>query len=176
LFDRCRIGRSNGTNCFPAAAEYDERALAPHAKLAPNILLAIEIDIEHCEILELRLRQNLAQRFMLGSAYRAPVSVDIDEDRPVLPLGSLECRCGEWLDGGRMSWRNGDDGSHEAQGGEIIPVHVCFPVFSISDAAERSTIDCQSTIRGKMGSGYMGAQGAGGLNQELSWFPTTPIF
>src|SRR5271157_5456998 len=80
-FDGCLARVANRAANLAIALEHDQRALLLYAEHAQRIFLAIEIDHEDQEILELRLGNELVQDRRLRPASRAPRGRDIDEDR-----------------------------------------------------------------------------------------------
>src|ERR1700729_3493472 len=94
--DRGAVGVAHRAAGFLIALERNQRRLRAHAEGLHGVLLAIEIDHEIHEILELRRGHQLAEDRVLGLAGRTPRSVYADEDRLAGLLRLGECF---WIEG-----------------------------------------------------------------------------
>src|SRR5271169_2848874 len=79
--DRRAVGVANRSPRFLVALEGDQGRLRTCAEAADEVLLAVKIDDEIDEILELRVGSEFAQDRSLSLAGRAPRRVNRDQDR-----------------------------------------------------------------------------------------------
>src|SRR5262249_49565658 len=83
------IGVADRTAGFMLALERDQGRLHAYAESPHGVFLAVEIDNEENEVLELGIRRELAQNWFLLGADRTPGGVDINKNR----LARLLRRC-----------------------------------------------------------------------------------
>src|SRR5690348_3123784 len=86
--NRGTLSITDGAGGFCRALERDQRRLHSSAEKSHRILLSIKVHHEINQVVELRLRHQFTQDWLLRLAGRTPGGVDCDEDR----LAGFLCR------------------------------------------------------------------------------------
>src|SRR5271155_1118525 len=135
--DRRAVGVANRSPRLLVALEGDQGRLGSRAEAADEVLLAVEIDDEIDEILELRIGAEFAQDRSLRFAGRTPRRVNRDQDRlsGLLRLAEgfgVECRSGfgeSRSDGESAADQRGDQ-DRTARYHEAAPLLLCGPIWT----------------------------------------------